>query len=71
MAVTGTPQVTLKVGSKNRAAAYKSGTGTKNLVFEYTVVTGDTDTDGISIAANQLSLNRGTIKDAPLATTPG
>ena len=62
--VTGTPQLTLKVGTADRIAAYKSGTGTAALVFEYTVAAGDTDTDGIEIEANKLSLNSGTIKDA-------
>ena len=62
--VTGTPQLTLKVGPANKTAGYTSGSGTAKLVFEYTVVAGDTDTDGISIEANKLALNGGTIKDA-------
>ena len=62
--VTGTPRVTLTIGTANRAAAYVSGSGSTALVFAYTVVSGDTDTDGISIAANRLVLNGGTIKDA-------
>ena len=62
--VSGTPQVTLTIGNANKKASYASGTGTAALLFEYTVVTGDTDTDGISIAANTLALNGGTIKDA-------
>ena len=61
--VTGTPQLTLKVGTANKTANYASGSGTRKLVFAYTVASGDTDTDGIEIAANQLSLNSGTIKD--------
>ena len=63
VAVTNTPQVTLKIGAADKTADYKRGTGTKHLVFEYTVATGDTDTDGIEIAANTLSANNGTIKD--------
>ena len=61
--VTGTPRVTLKVGSANKTANYTSGSGTKKLIFAYTVASGDTDTDGVSVSANQLSLNSGTIKD--------
>ena len=61
--VTGTPQLTLRIGSKDKKAGYDSGTGTANLVFEYTVVAGDEDTDGVSIAKNSLELNGGTIKD--------
>ena len=59
--VTGTPQLGLGIGSATRQAAYASGTGTASLVFRYTVVSGDTDTDGLSIAADALGLNGGTI----------
>ena len=34
------------------------------LVFEYTIAEGDEDTNGISVAANSLKLNSGTITDA-------
>ena len=61
--VTGTPQLALNIGGVAEEADYESGTGTTKLVFEYTVVAGDTDTDGISIAANALDLNSGTIQD--------
>ena len=61
--VTGTPQLTLKIGDSEKTASYTSGTSTTKLVFEYTVASGDTDTDGVSIAANKLALNSGTIKD--------
>ena len=61
--VTGTPQIGVTIGSNTRQATYHSGTDTATLVFQYTVVTGDADTDGISIAANALALNGGTIKD--------
>ena len=54
----------LKVGDRNRPAGYLEGTGTTELVFGYEVVNGDEDTDGVSIEANSLSLNGGTIKDA-------
>ena len=62
--VTGTPQLTLKIGTAGKNAAWTSGSGTTALVFEYTVVAGDVDTDGISIEADKLTLNSGTIKDA-------
>ena len=61
--VTASPRLELTIGSSGRNAAYKSTTGSK-VVFSYTVAVGDSDTDGISIAANKLSLNGGTIKDA-------
>ena len=62
--VTGTPQMRMRVGSRTRTASYDSGTGTAALVFAYEVADGDEDTDGVSIEANRLSLNGGTIEDA-------
>ena len=64
VSVTGTPQLALQIGSATKIADYASGTGTAALVFEYTVAAGDTDTDGVSIGANALRLNSGTIGDA-------
>ena len=60
--VTGTPQLTLKVGGQDRTANYQSGTGGA-LVFAYEVADGDEDTDGVSIEANRLTLNGGRIRD--------
>ena len=60
--VIGSPQLELDIGGSARSAAYKSTTGSK-VVFSYTVVVGDTDTDGISIGADKLSLKGGSIKD--------
>lgn len=62
--VTGTPQLTLTVGASAKTADYASGSGTTALVFSYTIVGGDTDANGISIGANALALNGGTIRDA-------
>ena len=61
--VTGAPQLTLRVGNRNRTAGYESGTDTEELVFGYEVADGDEDTDGVSVQANRLRLNGGTIKD--------
>ena len=58
--VTGTPQLTLNVGGGDRTANYQSGVDAA-LLFSYTVVEGDTD--GVSIEADSLSLNGGTIRD--------
>ena len=65
MKVTGTPQLTLKIGDADRKANWASGDGSTSLVFQYTVGGTDTDTDGISIDADQLSLNSGKITDLP------
>ena len=64
--VTGTPYITLTVGSTARQAQYVSGTGTDSLVFRYTLVPGDVDSDGVSLATT-ITANSGTITDA---TTP-
>ena len=52
------------MGSNARQAAYTSGTGTRSLTFAYTIAADDADTDGITIAANALTLNGGTIQDS-------
>ena len=61
--VTGRPYLRLVVGSTNRRAEYQSGTGSTELVFRYTVVASETDTDGVVVTANSLNLNKGTIQD--------
>ena len=60
--VTGAPQLTLDVGGRNRTAAYSEGSTTTQLVFSYTVASGDEDTDGIAVVANSLALNGGAIR---------
>ena len=60
--VTGTPRLNLNVGGINRPAAYRSGTG-EAAVFIYMVADGESDTDGVSIEANSLTLNGGRIRD--------
>lgn len=60
--VTGAaPALELSIGPALRQAVFVEGSGTRTLKFEYTVEAGDTDSDGISIAANALS---GGITDA-------
>ena len=60
--VTGTPQLTIDVGGTDKVLDYSSGTGTTALVFSGKVAFGDTDADGLSVAADKLDLNGGTIK---------
>ena len=59
--VTGTPRVPITLETVTKYADYVSGSGTTSLVFEYTVVTGDTDTDGIEIAQNALENYSGSV----------
>ena len=61
VATTGSPQVALTIGPETRQATL-FGWGTDSLHFNYTVQRGNRDGDGVSIAANALVLNGGTIK---------
>ena len=71
--ITGTPQIRLTVGSDTRAVGLSSTAGpmssTSSLFFEYTVVEEDRDTGGISVAANAIRLDGGSIKAAADGTT--
>jgi hypothetical protein len=60
-----TPQYEIMIGDVARQAIYKSGSGSTSLVFEYTVISGDTDTvGGITADANKLTANgTSTLKD--------
>ena len=60
--VTGTPQIEMQVGGAPRTADYASGGGSTDLVFSYTVVEGDEDTDGVAVEAGTIALNGGTIQ---------
>ena len=61
----GTPYITLNIGGDSRNASYNSGTGNAAIIFTYTLVSGETaDTDGVSIGANAIALNGGTLQDA-------
>ena len=70
--ITGTPRLTLSVGSITKYANYVSQTDSRTALFRYTVASGITefDTDGISIS-NSIDLNGGLITDLfsnPLAS---
>ena len=64
--VSGTPTLTLVVGSDNRTARYASGDNSTELVFRYTIQSGGNDSNGISIRANALDNNGSTIRDVAL-----
>ncbi len=61
VAVTGTPQIDLTIGSKTRQADYQSGPPSTALVFHYPVADTDEAPD-VTIDANALKLNGGSIK---------
>ena len=60
--VTGSPQLGLTIGDRTRQAVYDEGNSDgRTLFFRYDAQVSDRDTDGISIAANAIDLNGGTI----------
>lgn len=67
--VTGSPYVTLTIGSTGKQAIYYSGSGTTVLTFRYTTIPGDSDSDGVAYATT-ITANGGTIigTSAPLVS---
>ena len=61
--VTGTPTIQLTVGTTNKSASFQT-VDAAEATFAYTVAEGDSDTNGLSIPRNQISLAGGTIKDS-------
>ena len=59
------PRLELIVGSNRRDALYVSGSGSNTLRLEYTVVDGDSDSDGIGFARNSFETPTG----SSIATT--
>ncbi|MFZ3120249.1 MAG: Ig-like domain-containing protein, partial [Variovorax sp.] len=57
----GTPRIAMVIGATTRYANYVAGSGSSALTFRYTVVNGDTDSNGITVGA--LSLNGGSLRD--------
>src|SRR5690606_35525898 len=60
--VEGTPSLGLTIGSKSTSAVYESGSGTTSLIFEYTVASGDVDSNGITLESS-IAVNGGGITD--------
>ena len=61
--VTGEPQLRLRVGTLTHEATYQDSAG-EVIRFAYTVADGDSDDNGVSIDADSLLLNGGTIQDS-------
>ncbi|WP_426318189.1 Ig-like domain-containing protein [Pseudoduganella sp. R-43] len=57
----GTPRIAMVIGATTRYANYLSGSGTSALLFRYTVVNGDSDSDGITVGA--MTSNGGVLSD--------
>jgi hypothetical protein len=60
--VTGTPQLALTIGATTVRANYASSPTSTTTLFRYTVISGQTDNNGITVGA--LTLNGGTIQTA-------
>ncbi|MBA8821446.1 uncharacterized protein YhjY with autotransporter beta-barrel domain [Ochrobactrum sp. P6BSIII] len=60
--VTGTPSLSITIGSDTKHAEYKGGSGSSILTFSYTIQPGDMDIDGIAIGA--LAANGGSISNS-------
>ena len=64
IAISGAPTLALAIGDQVASAAYGAvWTTRRGITFEYEVKPGDRDDDGISIAADALALNGGSIQD--------
>ena len=57
----GTPSIDLRLGTQTHHAAYASGSGTKELVFGYTLAEGEGPHATVLVPGDSLALNGGTI----------
>lgn len=48
--VTGSPRISVTIGGTSQFAYYTSGSGTKDLIFIYTIQPGEIDSNGIAVA---------------------
>ena len=62
--VSGSPSLMLETGPTDRTAGYVSGSGSRTLLFRYTVQAGDESSDLDYAGTTALELNGGTIADA-------
>lgn len=62
ISVSGTPKISLLVGTESKDANFKNVAGSV-AHFEYTIQSGDDDSNGISINANSIALSAGAITD--------
>ena len=56
------PAVDISLGGSVQPAVYASGSGSTELVFEYSVVYSDYDADGVSVPAGSVALHGGAIR---------
>jgi hypothetical protein len=63
--VTNTPCIDLDIGGVTKEACYVSGSGGNALIFNYTILDGDSDNDGV-VLSSVIDLKTGSIKDSNL-----
>ena len=61
--VTGEPRFALRIGARTRYATLREMWATSSLLFDYVVDESDRDDNGLSVAADAIDLNGGTIRD--------
>ena len=61
--VTGSPYISMTIGSGTPHAVYQQGSGSNVLIFTYEIASGDTATAGNFSISSPIHLNSGTIKD--------
>lgn len=59
----GLPYIPLTIGVSDKKANYVSGSGSVDLIFRYTIVSGETDLDGIEISSPLIIPDGSSIKD--------
>lgn len=61
--IIGTPNLSLNVGGVAKTASYLSGSGSTAIIFRYTTITNDVDTNGVQCTSPLLTAG-GSLKDA-------
>ena len=61
---SGTPTIGLELGGNARQASHVEGSETASLVFAYSATSDDGTVSAVSVTADSLALNGGTIRDA-------
>ncbi len=61
--VTGTPQLALWVGNQLRYAQHQATLSSRNMIFNYSLQSGDSDDNGVSLPSPSIDLNGGSIND--------
>lgn len=60
--VTGSPRLSLNIGGVTQYATYSSGSNSSAIVFNYTIQSGESDADGITLNSHSIDLNGGSIQ---------